>query len=32
MRIGTEFNSYFGPFELVLQNIDGIEMGETRER
>ena len=32
MRIGTEFNSYFGPFELVLQNINGIEMGETRER
>ena len=33
---GNEFdhksNSYFGTFELVLQNIDGVEMGETRER
>ena len=32
MRIGDSFNTYFGPFDLVLQNSQGAHFGESRER
>lgn len=31
MRVGDSFNSYFGPFDLVLQDSRGAHFGESRE-
>ena len=32
MRVGDSFNSYFGPFDLILQSTRGAHFGETGER
>ena len=32
MRVGDAFNSYFGPFDLVLQESRGAHFGETKEQ
>ena len=32
MRVGDSFNSYFGPFDLVLQESDGAHFGESKQQ
>ena len=32
MRVGDSFNSYFGPFDLVLQETDGAHFGESKQQ